>query len=103
MRDIVMLIKLDAGIVSRVLHVANSVYYNKSGERCLAVDEAIGRVGYDQIYEMVSYAASAQLLGSRAMGSIPEFVSQFEISPAYSQINYQGRPVRVSPQRHFMT
>lgn len=30
-------------------------------------------------------------------GSIPEFVSQFEISPAYSQINYQGRPVRVSP------
>lgn len=40
---------------------------------------------------------SAQLLGSRAMGSIPEFVSQFEISPAYSQINFQGRPVRVSP------
>ena len=25
--------------------------------------------------------ASAQLLGSRAMGSIPEFVSQFEIVP----------------------
>ena len=63
MRDIVMLIKLDAGIVSRVLHVANSVYYNMSGERCLAVDEAIGRVGYDQIYEMVTYAASAQLHG----------------------------------------
>lgn len=41
--------------------------------------------------------ASAQLLGSRAMGSIPEYVSQFEISDAYSQINYQGRPVRVSP------
>lgn len=62
LRDIVMLIKLDAGIVSRVLHVANSIYYNKTGERCLAVDEAIGRVGYDQIYEMVSYAASSQLL-----------------------------------------
>lgn len=41
--------------------------------------------------------ASAQLLGSRAMGSIPEYVSQFEISDAYSQINYRGRPVRVSP------
>lgn len=40
---------------------------------------------------------SAQLLGSRAMGSIPEYVSQFEISDAYSQINYKGRPVRVSP------
>ena len=41
--------------------------------------------------------ASAILLGARAMGSIPEYVSQFEISDAYSQINYQGRPVRVSP------
>ena len=31
------------------------------------------------------------------MGSIPEYVSQFEISPLYSQINYQQEPVRVSP------
>ena len=31
------------------------------------------------------------------MGSIPEYVSQFEISSLYSQINYQGTPVRVSP------
>ena len=40
---------------------------------------------------------SAVLLGNREMGSIPEYVSQFEISPLYSQINYQGAPVRVSP------
>ncbi len=40
---------------------------------------------------------SAILLGNREMGSIPEYVSQFEISPLYSQINYQGEPVRVSP------
>ena len=40
---------------------------------------------------------SAVLLGNREMGSIPEYVSQFEISPLYSQINYQGEPVRVSP------
>lgn len=40
---------------------------------------------------------SAVLLGNRAMGSIPEYVSQFEISDIYSQINYQGHPVRVSP------
>ena len=40
---------------------------------------------------------SAILLGNRAMGSIPEYVSQFEISTMYSQINYHGRPVRVSP------
>ena len=40
---------------------------------------------------------SAVLLGNREMGSIPEYVSQFEISPLYSQINYQSSPVRVSP------
>lgn len=40
---------------------------------------------------------SAVLLGNRAMGSIPEYVSQFEISSMYSQINYHGKPVRVSP------
>lgn len=40
---------------------------------------------------------SAILLGNREMGSIPEYVSQFEISSLYSQINYQGTPVRVSP------
>ena len=40
---------------------------------------------------------SAILLGNREMGSIPEYVSQFEVSTLYSQINYQGAPVRVSP------
>ena len=41
--------------------------------------------------------ASATLLGNRTMGTIPEYVSQFEISPLYSQINYTQIPVRVSP------
>ncbi|MCI2242275.1 Tat pathway signal sequence [Adlercreutzia faecimuris] len=40
---------------------------------------------------------SAILLGNREMGSIPEYVSQFEVSSLYSQINYKGAPVRVSP------
>ncbi len=40
---------------------------------------------------------SAILLGNREMGTIPEYVSQFEVSNLYSQINYKGEPVRVSP------
>ncbi len=40
---------------------------------------------------------TASILGNRVMGSISDYVSQFEISDIYSQINYQGRPVRVSP------
>jgi len=40
---------------------------------------------------------SAILLGSRKMGSIPEYVSQFEVGSNYTQINYKGGPVRVTP------
>ncbi|MCF0122452.1 MAG: CvpA family protein [Lachnospiraceae bacterium] len=40
---------------------------------------------------------SATLLGNRKMGSMANMVSQFEVANDYSQINYQGVPVRVSP------
>ena len=40
---------------------------------------------------------SARLLGNRKMGTMVDMVSQFEVSPLYTQINYQGTPVRVSP------
>lgn len=40
---------------------------------------------------------SAEILGERKMGSMVEMVSQFVVSDLYSQINYQGKPVRVSP------
>lgn len=40
---------------------------------------------------------SATLLGSRKMGSMVEYVSQFEVSNAYTQINMNNSPVRVTP------
>lgn len=40
---------------------------------------------------------SAALLGNRKMGSMVDMVSQFEVAGDYSQINYQGVPVRVTP------
>ncbi len=40
---------------------------------------------------------SAALLGDRKMGSLVEMVSQFEVANDYTQINYQGKPVRVTP------
>ena len=40
---------------------------------------------------------SAELLGNRKMGSMVDMVSQFEVSSIYSQINVNGRPVRVTP------
>lgn len=40
---------------------------------------------------------SAAILGDRKMGSMVEMVSQFEVANDYTQINFQGRPVRVTP------
>ena len=57
--------------------------------------EDIKEVNYSEI--PVIDRNSAILLGNREMGTIPEYVSQFEVSTLYSQINYHGEPVRVSP------
>lgn len=40
---------------------------------------------------------SAALLGNRKMGSMVDMVSQFEVANDYTQINYKGVPVRVTP------
>ena len=40
---------------------------------------------------------SAAILGNRKMGSMVDMVSQFEVSNLYSQINYQEKPIRVTP------
>ena len=57
--------------------------------------EDIAQVNYNQIPLLDK--DSAELLGNRKMGSMVDMVSQFEVSSLYSQINYQGRPVRVTP------
>lgn len=44
--------------------------------------------------------ASAEILGDRKLGSMVDMVSQFEVDTEYTQINYQGRPVRVTPLRY---
>ncbi len=40
---------------------------------------------------------SAALLGNRKLGSLVDMVSQFEVANDYTQVNYQGVPVRVTP------
>lgn len=54
----------------------------------------IEEIRYDQI-PMLDADSAAQL-GSRKLGELADMVSQFEILPSYNQINYQGRPVRVT-------
>ena len=41
--------------------------------------------------------ASSSKLGDRVMGQMSELVSQFEVSELYTQINYNGKIMRVTP------
>lgn len=58
----------------------------------------IKEVNYDQIPILDS--ASAAKIAEREMGSMVDMVSQYEVSSYYNQINYQGKPVRVTPLRY---
>lgn len=61
MDEVVSMVRLDPGIAARVLQFGNSAYFNH-GLRCYTVEEAVQRVGYDQIYELVSTAVASQVL-----------------------------------------
>lgn len=54
----------------------------------------IQEVDYNQI--PIIDRDTARVLGTKEMGSIPEYVSQFEISDLYSQISFRKKPYRVS-------
>lgn len=54
----------------------------------------VEQISFDQIPMLDE--DSAERLGDRKMGELSDLVSQFEVSDAYTQINYQGRPVRVT-------
>ena len=55
----------------------------------------ISQISFDKIPTLDE--ASAEYLGDRQMGTLSDMVSQFEYSFDSTQINYQGRPVRVAP------
>ena len=74
---------LRAGAYSKLLPL-------QDGDFTAEVEE----ISYDQI-PMLD-ADSAARLGSRKLGELSDMVSQFEILPTYTQINYKGRPVRVT-------
>lgn len=61
MHEVVEMVRLDPGIAARVLQFGNSTYFSR-GLRCYTVEEAVNRVGYEQIYELVATAVASQVL-----------------------------------------
>ena len=66
----------------------------ESGDFTAEVEE----ISFDQI-PMLDRDSAAKL-GNRKLGELADMVSQFEVADDYTQINYQGRPVRVTPLRY---
>lgn len=58
----------------------------------------IEEISFDQIPMLDR--DSAEKLGDRKLGELADMVSQFEVADNYTQINYKGRPVRVTPLRY---
>lgn len=52
-------------------------------------------VGTDSIALMDT--ASAQMLGDREIGSLSHVVSQYDVAEDYTQIDHQGKPIKVAP------
>ena len=57
--------------------------------------EDVAQISFDKIPTLDRQ--SAEYLGDRQMGTLNDMVSQFEYYGDSTQINYQGRPVRVAP------
>lgn len=81
--------------------LASTTFFNaKKYQQLLTVEtrnfvDDIKEVDYTQI--PILDKASATLLGDKKMGSMVGMVSQFEVADNYTQINFNGKPVRVTP------
>ena len=93
---VVALVGVVGGLLSMSIIPGNAEKYaNVLKVDTLEFAEDIQEVDYSEI-PVIDHDSAARL-GNTQLGSIPEYVSQFEISDLYSQINYHEEPVRVSP------
>ena len=87
-------------VIALVGSVAGSVLFRAGAYSKLLTFETgnfatdVAEVSYDQVPMLDR--ASAERLGDRKLGELSDMVSQFEVMDDYTQINYQGRPVRIA-------
>lgn len=85
---------IGAGIVGSTMFNATSY------AKILKVDDSDFTADLSESVETDSIAlmdtASARMLGDREIGALSDVVSQFDVSDDYIQIDYNGKPVKVS-------
>lgn len=88
-------------VLSGIASVIGAEIFNAKGYNQLITmtdgdfTEDIAELSKDQI--PVVDRDTASRLGQRKLGEMSDLVSQFEIQELYTQINYKGKPVRVTP------
>lgn len=94
---LLVVIYLGGGLLSSPIIRAGA--YNKLLDvKTSRFEDDIHEVNYTQI--PILDKDSASKLAEREMGSMVDMVSQYEVSNSFTQINYQSKPVRVSPLRY---
>ena len=89
-----------AVIIAFIAVIGSTVFNARSYSKILTVTESdfsadlAESVGTDSIALMDT--ASAQMLGDREIGALSDVVSQFNVSYDYTQIDFKGKPVKVS-------
>lgn len=89
-----------SGLILFFFVISGKVFHATSYSQILKVTDAdfsadlAESVGTDSIALMDT--ASAKMLGDREIGSLSDVVSQFNVSYDYTQIDYNGKPIKVS-------
>ncbi len=84
------MLKLSSTVIFHSTRYANLI--NKENS---SFEEDIKEASFEQVPTVDR--DTAQRLGSRKMGEMLDLVSQYNVSDAYTQINYDDKPVRVTP------
>lgn len=98
---VILILILAAIVIFLVGDILSSPFINaRKYQQLMTVEnrvftEDIAPVDYNTIPLLDKFSAS--ILGDRKMGSMADMVSQFVVTDEYSQINFRGRPTRVSP------
>src|ERR1700712_2579157 len=59
--DVSKLLCLDAAMTTRVIKISNSTWYSR-GAPCHTIEEAVNRIGFREVFQVVSIAASSALV-----------------------------------------
>lgn len=88
-------------VLSAVMSVIGSQFFNaKRYNQLITLQDGdftadVAEISQEQI--PIVDKDTATRLGQRKLGEMSDLVSQFEIQDIYTQINYKGKPVRVTP------